>query len=408
MKKSLYLACLVLLLASCQQQGSNGVKFQPKERESSLTDEERKEAIAEKKASLELNPEVMLFQHNLKLSVVGPAPHDEITEATSVKVVGRLMQIACQNGVAATGDSPCFGLACLLTPVAKEATGTAPQRMICSYDAVLFVGNFLTGEIYTGITQRITGAGSTFEEAATNAADNIENNSDVQQMLQSAETIIVSWFEENVDVFRNEIEAYVSQHEYEMAFAMLRSVPKQATQCFDYANSHLANIERQMLSKHANEQLREMEDAIAQAGGKYNPTVAASYRLIPDNTEEHKKAERLWEKYTTTIEQTRKDSIAWEKHKYQEELETERLRMKYSFEATKRTQEDAAQGKLSRVWRPAEKKGGFFKDENGKIKWGNVAWTAAGVALGGIALVGAAGISVASTILSHSLFIFGL
>ena len=150
-----------------------------------------------------------------------------------------------------------------------------------------------------------------------------------------------------------------------------------------------------------------MENAIAQAGDKYSPTVSASFKLIPENTPAYAKAEKMWQSYTTQIANARRDSIEWEKHKYNEELETERLKMKYSYEASMRAQKNAADGKVSSLpWKMPEKKGGLFKDEYGNIKWKNVAWTAAAVGVGGVALAGASALGLANTVLSRSLFLF--
>ena len=396
---------LTTVLTSCNR---SGVKFAPKERQSTLSIAERDSAIAQKKRETNFDPDVMLFQNNIKLAVAGPAPQGEITEQVTMKVMTRLMQIASKNGIAATGDSPCFAIACQFNPISKEATGTAPQKMICNYDAVIFVGNLITGDIYACTTQRVSGVGSTFTEAAINASNEIEDSKEMQQMLSDAESTIISWYESNVQVFAQDVEALVSQGDLEKAFAMLRSVPKEAVNCFKYSSSRLKDVEKKLLTKHANEQLREMEDAMAQAGDSYNPTVSASYKLIPENTPAHAKAEKMWHLYTKQIENARRDSIAWEKHKYNEELETERLKMKYSYEASMRAQKDAADGKVSpQPWKkPEEKKGGLFKDEYGNIKWKNVAWTAAAVGVGGVALAGSAALGLASSVLSRSLFLF--
>lgn len=131
----LLLFLLSMVLTSCNR---SGVKFAPKERQGTLSIAERDSAIAKKKRETNFDPDVMLFQHNIKLAVAGPIPQGEITENVTMKVVTRLMQIACKNGIAATGDSPCFAIACQLNPISKEATGTAPQKMICNYDAVIF------------------------------------------------------------------------------------------------------------------------------------------------------------------------------------------------------------------------------------------------------------------------------
>ena len=107
-------ALMAIAIMSCGgQQKSEGKKFAPKERESSLSDSERKAAIAQKKTELlgGLNLDTLLYSHGVKFSIVQPKVQGEdITQDIADRIVMKMLQIACQNGISGMGTNPSFVL----------------------------------------------------------------------------------------------------------------------------------------------------------------------------------------------------------------------------------------------------------------------------------------------------------
>ena len=208
------LAAVVIM--SCGGQ-SKGAKFAPKERESSLSDSERKTAVNQKKAeldSLNLDIQTLVFENNVKLTVLPPAVTDDITEETSALMAGKLMQITAQNGIGGYGNSPAFALAVMMAPTGRAATGSAPQKMLTKYTITFYVANMLTGDVYASHSEDVEGVGATFSEATHNAVNEIKNTPALQQMLKTASGRIISWYN-NVQSFKAIVEGNVSKQEYE-------------------------------------------------------------------------------------------------------------------------------------------------------------------------------------------------
>jgi len=426
MKKYAYILLCAILFASCMGEGSSltssgdnkGKEYNPTRRESSLTDEEREAAIANKKAETGLDPDVVLFQRNIKLTVLPPKAEDEITYNVQLKVAERLMQIASIGGIGASGESPCFAIAAMMTPVSKKSTGTVPQKCICTYNVTIFVGNMVDGMIYAGITQKVTGAGSSFEDAAVCAAGEIKNSNEMQQMLQSAEEQIISWYENNISTLKQQVNACVARADYSMAYALLSCVPAQAKKCYAYAVPEEKKVLRQLQNQKANELLFGLQDAIAKAGVHYNPDVAAHYQMIPDNSPQYKKAQSLYAQYVNGIKKAYQDSVNFEKHKFDEEIALKKLKLKYEYEAANKAAERAASGKNSLTGDDysnntassssgsQKSSKGFFRDNDGSINWSRVGWTAVGATVLGAAAVGSLAMSAAGAVLSHSLFLW--
>lgn len=336
------IALVAVVVMSCGGQ-SKGTKFAPKERESSLSDSERKTAIDQKKAeldSLNLDIQTLVFENNVKLTVLPPAIKDDITEETSALMAGKLMQITAQNGVGGYGNSPAFALAVMMAPTGRAATGTAPQKMMSKYTITFYVANMLTGEVYASHSEDVEGVGATFSEATRNAVNEIKNTPALQQMLKTASGRIISWYN-NVQGFKAIVEENVSKQEYETAFALLASVPKQATACFDYAQKRLGYVLEEMNNQKAAETLAELKNAIAAAGEQYDPMPSGYLKMIPANSKQYAEASKLYDNYVQHIQDVRMENIKHEQKMELERLALEQVKLHHQQKASMEVAEKA-------------------------------------------------------------------
>lgn len=312
----------IILLASCNN-GKQGTKFAPKEREQAFaSDAERQAAIEKKRAeldSLNLDMQTLVFDNNIKLTVLPPAAKGDITEETSTLMAGKMMQIVSQNGIGGYGNSPAFALAVVMEPTGRATTGTAPQRMITKYTITYVVANMLTGDVYASHSDDVEGVGATFTEASRNAVNDIKNTPALQQMIKTASERIIMWYND-VEGFKAIVEKFVSKQEYETAYALLSSVPKEAPVCLAYATSRQTKVLDDMKIQKAAETLVELKNAIAVAGEKYNPMAAGYLKMIPANSKQYAEASKLYDNYIQHIQDIRMDSI-----KHEQKMEIERL-----------------------------------------------------------------------------------
>lgn len=325
------------LSLSCNSSGK-GKNFNPQGREQVFaSDDERMHAIEKKRAeldSLQLDIETLVFDNNIKLSVLPPAPNGDITMGTSKAMVAKMMQITAQNGIGGYGNSPAFCLATLFTPTGRAATGTVPQRMITKYTITFVVGNMLTGDVYATYDMDVEGAGATFEESTFNAVNSIKNCNEIQQMLKTASERILSWYNSNPLGFKSIIEEYVANQDYATAYALLATVPTQATACFDYASKRQGQVLEELKKQKAEELLSDLKNTIASAGEQYNPMVAGCLKMIPANSKQYIEAAKLYDNYTKHIRDVRLDSIKHEQKVELERLAMEQIKMKYEQEAS--------------------------------------------------------------------------
>ena len=402
MKRIYYIlgiALLTVAIMSCGGQQKQGTKFAPKERESSLSDSERQTAIAQKRAELlgGLNLDTLLYSHGVKFSIVQPKVQgDDITQDISDRIVMKMLQMACQNGISGMGTDPGFVFGTEIAQTGRAATGTAPQKMTVQYQLTFKVMNTTTGDVYATATQDVMGVGNSFEEANQNFVKEIKNTTEIQKMLQTASERIIDWYNKNVQTVKNQIETAEGKGDYDLALALASSVPEQATAAFQYASSKMDALTKGLMHKKAADMLGEMTAAVASAGDVFDASIGAYFNLIPTDAPEHAKAQELYEAYTQKCKERRdaleaeakRDAQAareFEKFKMMQEHETElaeieadKIKSKYASMASAKAAAakakssglfgsigDAISGTFDRIFKVADVAGALIPDKMG-------------------------------------------
>ena len=396
-------ALMAVAIMSCGGQQKQGTKFAPKERESSMSDSERKAAIAQKKSELlgGLNLDTLLYSHGVKFSIVQPKVQGEdITQDIADRISMKLLQMACQNGISGLGENPKFVFGTEIAQTGRAATGTAPQKMTVQYQLTYKVMNAVTGDVYATATQDVMGVGSSFVEANQNFVKEIKNTPEIQKMLQTASERIIDWYNKNVQTVKNEIETAAGKGDFDLALALASSVPQQATAAYQYASSKMGELTKGLMHKKVADMLGEMTAAVASAGDDFDPSIGAYFKLIPTDAPEHAKAQELYKTYNQKCKERRdaleakaeRDEQAareFEKFKMMQEHETElaeieadKIKSKYASLASAKAAAakaaasrksgglfgsigDAISGTFDRVFKVADVAGALVTDKLG-------------------------------------------
>lgn len=306
-----------------------GKKFAPQERTSSLTDKERDEAIAKKKAEMNVSLESLLDSRNLRISILQPLLNGDITEDIANILCQKMLEIAAQNGISGLGTNPSIVMGAEITQTERATTGTAPQKMIAKYEMLFKVMNAVTGDVYGVSKQEVTGVGSSFEEASLNAVREVKNTAEMQTFLNTASDRIIDWYDNNVAVLKNEVEKAEKQGDFAYAMAILGSIPEQATVAYKYVSEKQPQTLAAMLHKQAADLLGEMEAVLASSNDDFNPAVGAYFSLIPMDSPEHGTAQKLYAEYEKKCHARRAALEAKAERDEQAARELEKLRMQY-------------------------------------------------------------------------------
>lgn len=309
-----------------------GKKFAPQERTSSLTDEERQAATAQKRAETTVSLESLFDSRNMRISVLQPITKGDVTNDVADRLSMKMLEIAAQNGISGLGTNPNFVMGVEVAQTARNATSTTPQKMTTQYALLFKVMNALTGDVYATANQDVMGVGNSFEEASFNAVNEVKNNAEMQAFLNTASDRIVSWYDSNVDVIKNEVAKAEAQGDYAYALAVLGSVPEQAKAAYKYVTEQQPKTLSGMLHKQATDMLSQMEGKIASLGDEFDPAVGAYFSLIPMDCPEYKTAQGLYANYEKKCNTRRAALEAKAERDEQAARELEKLKMLYEHE----------------------------------------------------------------------------
>lgn len=297
---------LVAAMTACGNGGNNtaqksGKTFAPQERTSSLSADQREAALTRlKKEAAEIDVETLFDRNSIRLSILQPNLVGDMTEEAARRISIKMLQMAAQNGISGLNASPNFVMGAEIVETKRMATGTAPQKMIVEYELTYKVMNVKTGDVYGTVSQDIHGVGQSFEDAMMNAVNEIKNTASIQQFLKTSCDRIVKWYDENVPVIKNQVETAKAKGDFDLASAILSSVPEQAKVAMEYVNEEHPVVLSAMLHKHAADLLSGMEAEIASAGYEFKPEVVGAYlRLIPYDSPEHETARQYFAAYET-------------------------------------------------------------------------------------------------------------
>ncbi len=336
-----------IMFSSCGgSESGSSKKFAPQDRTTStMSDSERREAIAAKKAELTIDPMQMMNSNDVKLSVMPPYPAGDITEKLSEQIGVRMLSMIARNGIGGLNTVPGFALTAKISEGQKSVTGTAPQKMVVNYTVDYEVINTVTGDVYAAATQEITGVGNSYAQATSAAVRSIKDDAAIQQMLATASEKIIAWFNDNLPTFKSQVEAACQARDYALALSLIQSVPQQATEAFAYAQSRQEEVAKKFQDSIAANELIALKQAIQASGNNPSAEVYAHMSLLSKNSKEYAEAQKLLSAYEKAVDektatdaknaQAKAEADAARAHEVElANIEAERLKAKYQAKAT--------------------------------------------------------------------------
>lgn len=296
-----------LALCSCGGSGSKGTKFAPAEKESTMSDDERQNKIAEKKASLNVSLDSILNLDGLKFSVMPPATGDGVTQAASERLATKIINIAAANGIGGIAVNPVLGLVTKVDRTESSVTATAPQNTVVKYDLTLYCGNFISNDLYASATQSVSGVGVDLESATIQAFSEVKDSPAFKEMFRKASDNALAWYnnQSNISMI---VDQAIAEDNYALAMALLSSVPVQAS-THEYALKRNAEVSEKFFQSKAEELFSNMKAAIAASDGEYNPEAGAYFALIPHDSKIWQAADKAFNEYCKAIDSERRDAI---------------------------------------------------------------------------------------------------
>lgn len=324
--KSIFLALAVMLLVSCGGSPSSNktttTTFSPQKSETKV--EYRPTSTSEQNT----------LSTGIKISVMVPS---DFTQANQALVQSKLLQIVSRGGVSGIGGSPTIVIAPIFALLSQSVTATAPPKTMLKYSLTLYIANIITGDVYGSTTMEVIGVGDSDELALQNAISSIStSDTAIANMIGEAEQRIVSYYTQNGDRIIAEAQTATSNNQYDVAIALLTSIPKECGELFDKAQAALAPIYEKSLSLHADQALSQMRSALGIATPESFAEAMLYYQQIPYNTEARKQADELYNSTKSNLDAERQVELQHARELSDKNLEYEQqnelLKMKMNIE----------------------------------------------------------------------------
>ena len=126
--------------------------------------------------------------------------------------------------------------------------------------------------------------------------------------------------------------------DFDKAYALLASVPSEATECYQYAQKNKTKVYEKYLQKLSSDNYRKMLSEIASSNNQYNPVVGGYFQMIPLSSPEYTKAKKMYEDY---ISKTAKQAELEKNREYyleKEKLEVQKLEIQAQIAASEAIQ----------------------------------------------------------------------
>lgn len=344
MKRFILISIAVSSLLLCSISCGNGEKrFDPDDRTTvNMADKDKKQALEKMRKSFIVDIDSMMNSDNIKMSVL--PPQSEILNAQQTELLAvKMLQMLALNGIGGVNNVPGFALTASIHPISEKATGSTPQKFLSEYEINYSVINTVTGDVYATASQKITGVGSSQEQAANNALNEIKPTPEITAMLGSASEKIIHWFDENLSSFKGQVSQAEARSDYALALALIQSVPRQSKEAYEFAESKRAEIENQFMLKIANDELIALKKAIVESDSEPSAEVYAHYAMILPSSPAYSEASAAFKKYEADIE-AKKEAVSAERkanleaeREMQMELarmENSRIKAKYQAQAS--------------------------------------------------------------------------
>ncbi len=196
----------------------------------------------------------------INLSAYVPEQIEAIPEISSANLQNKLNQIIVANGF---GDelNQRFVLAANIQVLTKDITPTAPPMHAVTLEVNLYIGDGITGTLFSQTAVTIKGVGETQTKAYLNAFKNFSvKNPAYQTFLEAGKKKIIAYYNSHCEAIFKDAQVQSAAGNYEAAISILSTVPFASTDCYNKANTLILQAYKSMID-------RDCKAKLAQAKG---------------------------------------------------------------------------------------------------------------------------------------------
>ena len=158
-----------------------------------------------------------------------PIVHDaiDVPQQARKMLSNKLKQIVTRNGLGAMATEPRFVITANSQLMAKEVTATAPSFTVVEVATTLYIGDAVTGQLFSSCEcNSAKGTGKNIDAAYVAAYKSI-NPADpqIQKFVEEGKNKIIEFYNSQIDFIIAEADAKAKSQDFNGAMMLLASVP---------------------------------------------------------------------------------------------------------------------------------------------------------------------------------------
>ena len=163
----------------------------------------------------------------------------------------KLTQIAAKNGVAGNVVEKRFVITANVIELTKDITPTAPPMIALTVAPTIYIGDAVTGTLYSSCQlDAVKGVGNNETKAYLAAIKNINiNNPEIVRCINEGKEKIIEFYNSQIDFLLAEAESMVQSQQYDEAMAKLAAVPDVCKDAYTKAVGKIGEIYQQKIDK---------------------------------------------------------------------------------------------------------------------------------------------------------------
>ena len=276
---------------------------------------------------------------NIKLTPFVPEL-EGVGQMGSQLLKDRLNSAITKIGFGGEGSNPRFIIGPSISILTSDVTSTAPTKYANTYEINFMVVDVISETIFASYKTEFKGVGDSPEKAFISGIRNISyETSEFMDFLKKSENKILAYFETNCSSLLIEAEAEAGIRNYDNAFALLNSVPKESASCFEQVQMKKMEYFQLSLNTNCNELLAKMKAELGKyndaSGAGFNSEAMGYYSMIDSKSECYNEAQEVYKTYTAALNPTAKRDWEQKMVEYNDQIELVKMDKEFEREAAK-------------------------------------------------------------------------
>ena len=262
-----------------------------------------------------------IYGAQLGLSITSVPPSDASTETSEI-LTTKMNQLVANSGII-SGISDRFFITATINVLQKDVLPTTPIRISEKLQINFYVGDAIEQRVFGRQSVNVVGIGQTEEKAFINAFQKISSTNDrVISMIQNSKSEIEAYYNQNCDLVLLKSDEDVSAGNWDLAIAMLASVPQSCEMCYDKANKKLMALYAEKIDSEAFQLLRKAQSVWAVNHNYATAKEAMDILLgIKPQSKYFKDADKLFKEIENTLRNAEKINEERKQHERMQEQE---------------------------------------------------------------------------------------